>query len=176
MYKNSWRKKHAVYVQVFHKDSGYFYNAVVRWYYDEKSGMYYGGDPPDWTYSPPIASSSLFGAEETEIDKNDAMEKAVEKKGFSKYPKGMKVTHSHPLAGIGGYQMPMTGSFGGATEKVASSKQEETKNLGKRKGAGKSEELGKGSKISKKEKEALERREAARKRVQERTMQAFGLK
>eukprot|EP00890_Picochlorum_soloecismus_P003232 jgi/Picsp_1/390/NSC_00388-R1_ww domain-binding protein len=161
---------------IFQKDSGYFYNAMIRWYYDEKSGMYYGGDPPDWTSSPPIPSSSLFGAGESkEVGREEAIETAVENKGFRKYPKGMKVKHSHPLAGIGGYQMPTTGSFGGATGIVADSKQE-TKTLGKRKGAGKTERSEKDAKMSKQEKEALERREAARKRVQERTMQAFGLK
>jgi WW domain-binding protein 4 len=160
---------------VLHKESGYFYNAAIRWYYDEKSGMYYGGDPPDWTSSPPISSSSLFGAEESKDGKKEMIEIGVEKKSFSKFPKGMKVTHSHPLAGIGGYQMPTTGSFGGTTGRVADSKQE-TKTLGKRKGAGKSEMSEKNSKMSKQEKDALERREAARKRVQERTMQAFGLK
>lgn len=161
---------------MLHKESGYFYNAAIRWYYDEKSGMYYGGDPPDWTSSPPIPSSSLFGAGESKAGKKESIESGVEKKAFSKFPKGLKVTHSHPLAGIGGYQMPTTGSFGGATGRVADSKQE-TKTLGKRKEPGKSTKNSeKDSKMSKQEKEALERREAARKRVQERTMQAFGLK
>lgn len=40
--------------------SGYLYNAVHRHYYEPKTSMYYGGDPPAWTLKPPIPAEALY--------------------------------------------------------------------------------------------------------------------
>lgn len=39
--------------------SGYLYNAVHRHYYEPKTGMYYGGEPPAWTVKPAIPAEAL---------------------------------------------------------------------------------------------------------------------
>ncbi len=87
-------------------------------------------------------------------------------------PKTMKATH--PLAGIGGYQMPETGRIGGskgvgvaaAGTQAAGAKrkrEEDAAKAAKQKG------------LSEEERKALAAREAARARVQQRTMSNFGL-
>lgn len=87
---------------------------------------------------------------------------------------GMRYT-PHPMANIGGYQMPMVGAIGGA-KGVGAAKQPAAAAIvppkRKRDGDGK----GGGKAVSKEEQEAQARREAARARVQARTMQAFGLR
>ena len=40
--------------------SGYLYNAVHRHYFQPKTGMYYGGDPPAWTLKPSIPAEALY--------------------------------------------------------------------------------------------------------------------
>ena len=40
--------------------SAYLYNSALRWYYDDKSGFYYGGEPPEWTSSPKIPEAAKF--------------------------------------------------------------------------------------------------------------------
>lgn len=81
---------------------------------------------------------------------------------------------AHPLAGIGGYQMPETGRIGGSKGVgVASSSTQLAAAKRKREdgaaGASKTENL------SEEEKQARAAREAARARVQQRTMNNFGL-
>lgn len=40
--------------------SAYLYNATLRYYYDDKTGFYYGGDPAEWTTSPKIPDAAKF--------------------------------------------------------------------------------------------------------------------
>lgn len=164
----------------FHQESGYYYNPLYGWYYDVKSKMYYGGSPPDWTDSPNIPSAEYYGAVYTRqsdplLAATEQTEPAVRN---SKYPQGMRVTKAHPLADIGGYQMPTEGVIGGgrgvASSLVTPSTRAQEKDGEKKAKAG-SKRKKDDSGLSKKEREFLEKREAARKRVQKRTMEAFGL-
>lgn len=56
---------------------GYYYNAVQRYYYDEPSGMYYGGDPPDWTETPAIPEAAQFEVMRREKEAEDARASAA---------------------------------------------------------------------------------------------------
>lgn len=168
---------------VLHKESGYYYNAKYGWYYDVSSQMYYGGSPPDWTHKPNIPSAAYYGAVNPQSDplldhvkgEKSGAEVVVERRK-SKYPAGMKVRKAHPLAGIGGYQMPSEGSFSAGYQKA-----DETETLKKTSGQKilgekrKSNARGGKDEMSIKEKEFLAKREAARQRVQKRTMDQFGL-
>lgn len=89
----------------------------------------------------------------------------------------MRVSN-HPLGNIGGYQMPTVGAIGGAKGVGASSNRTVAAVGAKRPRDAAAPHADKttGGKGSKEEKEALARREAARARVQQRTMQAFGLR
>ena len=51
---------HVPFLQVKDEGSGYHYNAVHRWYYDAASGMYYGGEPPEWTKVPDIPKDAKY--------------------------------------------------------------------------------------------------------------------
>lgn len=85
---------------------------------------------------------------------------------------GSKAGNSHPLANLGGYQMPMVGKIGGTSNFVG---EKQTNSSAKR---GRDDKTSNGvskKNVSKEEEEALKRREAARARVQQRTMNAFGL-
>ncbi len=44
--------------------SGYLYNALHRHYYEPKTGMYYGGDPPAWTLKPKIPAEALYASDD----------------------------------------------------------------------------------------------------------------
>ncbi len=152
----------------FKDTTGYYYNATHRFYYDAKSKMYYGGTPPDWTDKPNIPASALY--RERMAQQEDPLLTGM---GVSKYPKGMKVGKiDHPLARVGGYQMPTDGAFGigriGVASGVASGgvkkvfvKRDDGKPLTKRQ----QEEL-----------EFLKKREAAKRRVEKRTKAQFGMK
>jgi WW domain-binding protein 4 len=174
MRKSSWK---------FHQESGYYYNSLYGWYYDVKSKIYYGGTPPDWTLTPNIPSAAHYGAVNPQVDPLLAAtetESQPVRQMKSKYPSGMKISKVHPLAGIGGYQMPSQGSFGGLQSSVepeqeAPKKKVKSKDSG-RTTSGVKRKDDKDSKISKEEQEFMARREAARQRVQKRTMDAFGLK
>lgn len=158
-------------VQIFHQESGYYYNSKERYYYDKASGMYYGGDPPNWTNEPKMPNASLFGANtnmNTTKDDIGTVVKQIQKPKV--YPSGMKVTHAHPLAGIGGYQMPTQGTIGGARGLDVLTKGNTST------ASGKSKRSENGAKMSTDEEAFLARREAARKRVEKRTMDAFGMK
>uniref|UniRef100_A0A7S1GFX3 Matrin-type domain-containing protein n=1 Tax=Picochlorum oklahomense TaxID=249345 RepID=A0A7S1GFX3_9CHLO len=165
----------------FHQESGYYYNPLYGWYYDVKSKMYYGGSPPDWTRSPNIPSGEYYGAVHTQSDPLlAATEQEKPAVGKSKYPQGMRVTKAHPLADIGGYQMPTEGVIGGgrgvaSSLATASTGLEQQDGRKKSKAAGSKRKKDEDSALSKKEQEFLAKREAARKRVQKRTMEAFGL-
>jgi len=172
---------------ILHEESGYYYNALYGWYYDATSKMYYGGNPPVWTKKPNIPSAGYYGAVNPQSDPlleavtyKDAKDEGAKQ---SKYPMGMKVQKIHPLADIGGYQMPLEGSFGAGhvprseaaheKKKPKSGKIKASSSSGtKRKSNGSQE---KETALSAKEKEFLARREAARQRVQKRTMDQFGL-
>lgn len=47
----SWQKN---------SQSKYLYNSELKWYYDEGSGFYYGGEPPEWTASPAIPEAAKY--------------------------------------------------------------------------------------------------------------------
>ena len=95
-------------------------------------------------------------------------------KKYASIRPGAKATKAHPLANLGGYQMPMVGKIGGNSGVVS---QKGSLSNSKRPREDQGAATG-GSKkpVSKEEEEALARREAARARVQQRTMAAFGLK
>ena len=80
--------------------------------------------------------------------------------------------HNHPMSKVGGYQMPTIGRIGGA-KGLGVAHATSAPSAGKRQREGTTSAGGKA--VSKEEQEALARREAARARVQQRTMQAFGL-
>ena len=192
-------------LQEFQSGSGYYYNAVHKWYYDLASRMYYGGDPPDWTNSPPIPNESLYVDENNNIDGGgDLATTAATTTTTAKATvtsrtivPGSKIVHAHPLAGVGGYQMPEVGRIGGAKGigVIAGGHGVESTNASgstsgakrKRDGSGGGGGGGGGAKnnsksggqdnnpLSKEEAEFLAKREAARQRVQARTMKGFGL-
>ena len=148
----------------FQETAGYYYNAVHRFYYDAKSRMYYGGEPPVWTDKPNIPPAAMY--KDRVPQQQDPLLVGM---GVSKYPKGMKVGEvNHPLAGIGGYQMPKDGEFGigrvgvssGGVKKKVFEKRDDGKPLTKRQ----QEEL-----------DFLKKREAARRRVEKRTKAQFGM-
>lgn len=174
---------------VLHKESGYHYNALYGWYYDVQSGMYYGGSPPEWTHKPNIPSAAHYGAVNPQSDPllQSTVPREDNDKDVSevhrKYPPGMKVRNVHPMADIGGYQMPLEGTFGtGHTPRVGQQRDqkkardsaENEKGL-PRGSKRKDREGAKEKKVSTKEEEFLAKREAARQRVQKRTMDQFGL-
>ena len=147
----------------FKDTTGYHYNATHRYYYDAKTQMYYGGTPPDWTDKPDIPPSALYR------ERSPGKDTLLAGVGVSKYPKGMKVGQiDHPLAGVGGYQMPTDGEFGigrvgvasGGVKKKVFEKRDDGKPLTKRQ----QEEL-----------EFLKKREAAKRRVDKRTKAQFGM-
>jgi hypothetical protein len=41
-------------------DSKYLYNVALKFYYDQATGFYYGGEPPAWTQSPSIPDGALY--------------------------------------------------------------------------------------------------------------------
>lgn len=177
-------------------DSGYYYNAVHRWYYDLKSKMYYGGDPAEWSNNPNIPIEARYDAPPPAPSARTAgggarpaartaapVVTAIggSRVSTARVPQtvrpGQRVAAVHPAAGVGGYQMPEIGRIGGAKGMGAS--------IGGKRGR---EEKGDGGKrvkgssgavpakpVSKEEAEFLARREAARQRVEKRSMQTFGL-
>lgn len=40
--------------------SPYLFNAALNWYYDGKTGFYYGGEPPAWTQAPAIPQGARY--------------------------------------------------------------------------------------------------------------------
>ena len=87
---------------------------------------------------------------------------------------GLKYKGSHPQANIGGYRMPTEGRIGGAKGVGMGAAGAPTAGV-KRGREEPAASKGAGKEMSAAEKEALEKREAARARVQQRTMQQFGL-
>ena len=182
-------------MQVWHQESGYYYNARQRWYYDAESRMYYGGDPPDWTSKPSIPSQALYSFKE---NNNRPPEKHVKKTSQITSSAGASIAGAsgargsahvqpirgvlpgqrigniaHPLAQIGGRSMPSIGKIGGAKGVgIVDRRNSPDDSSGKRKRAD-----SKPSKqpLSKEEEEFMARREAARRRVQARSMAEFGL-
>lgn len=157
-----------------HESTGYYYNALHRWYYDTKSRMYYGGTPPAWTSAPSIPASALWN------ERAAPQDPLLAGLGVSKYPKGMKVgVIDHPLAGVGGYQMPTSGDF--RIGEVVGGEGDASRGKGAHGVAsgGVKKFTERGDKpLTKRQKEELEfqkKREAARRRVEKRTKQQFGL-
>ena len=56
--------------------SGYMYNSVQRYYCDVGTGMYYGGDPMEWTAEPKMPKSALYSQSVTE-EKGDVTRMAT---------------------------------------------------------------------------------------------------
>lgn len=155
--------------------TGYLYNALHRYYFDIKTGMYYGGDPIAWTIEPNIPKAALYQSPspkpEGRID-GKATTQGVRRVNIARVD-----ASSHPLGGLGGYSMPSTGTIGGArgvggaaTAAAAATTAASVKR--------KREELLKKlppKKMTQAEQEANSQREAAKLRVQNRTMKSFGL-
>lgn len=172
---------------VWNAEAGYFYNAVHRWYYDTKSGMYYGGDPIEWTDKPSLpreARYEVINKPQPAPGSAAAAAAAAARRrpaaGAQQYAvAGSRVVNKHPLSEVGGYQLhSIKGAVGGA-KGVGSMAGGGTKGAataadadGKRKRDG---AVGGGKELSKEEQEFLARREAARQRVQQRTSATFGL-
>jgi WW domain-binding protein 4 len=182
--------------------SSYYYHARVRWYYDPKSKMYYGGEPsPDWTDTPGIPYQARF---EVAADKlggqpvnNSSAPGVVISKSLVGGGSGITTTTPsagvriggeiqslHPLAGVGGSQMPSVGRIGSAkgvgslTTSIGDDSSGSTKegNTVKRKRDEEKEQLKKFKALPKEEQEAIAKRELAKKRVQQREAAFFGLK
>lgn len=158
---------------VYDEESQYYYNAVQRYYFDSESQMYYGGEPIEWTSAPSIPTDAYYPGTAPPAAAGEGTKPGLAAAG-SKRPPGTVVVKrvvsvpKHPLADLGGYQMPTVGAIGGA------------KDLGdigapKRKRVDDGKGGGGGKALSKEEEEALARREAARQRVQQRTLQTFGM-
>lgn len=164
---------------VFQEDSGYLYNAQLGWHFDLETKLYYGGQPAEWTKDPQIPIEARH-ATDPKRRPHDV--------GPPRAPAGLvrgQITAKHPLAGIGGYQMPKEGRIGGAKgighvnsydAGTNDTGKRESKTLGKRNAEAIETRVSKGDKESKEEADFRARREAARQRVQARTMAAFGLK
>jgi len=129
--------------------------------------MYYGGDPPDWTASPGLPVQALYGAEPPSPSP-PPLRGPQQLEQHKTVKAGAAVSKAHPLAGVGGYQMPAAGKIGGAK---GAGQMTGSSGVDKRK----HEDSTLGKPVSREEAEAWARREAARKRVEARTMAAFGL-
>lgn len=156
---------------VYQASTGYYYNEVYRWYYDLKTGWYYGGDPPDWAQDPQLPSAATFHNAPKEGGPAAGGSKKAGDHGKKDIPevlvKRQVAIPAHPLANVGGYQMPTVGRLGAAKGVGGGSNA-----TAKRKRpvvASKTKE------VDKEEQEELARREAARQRVQQRTASTFGL-
>lgn len=164
--------------QEHHPGSGYYYNAAQRWYFDLKSRMYFGGEPPDWTADPPIPAAARYDPP-APAPAAPAAPRPTAARGPQNVVPGSKIVAAHPLAGVGGYQMPSVGRIGGAKGvgmAVGSGGGSGAAEAGKRKrGEGGGGGGGPAKPLSKDEAEFLARREAARQRVEKRTMDTFGL-
>lgn len=124
-----------------------------RWYYDHKTGWYYGGDPVEWTQTPSIPSAAMFGVAPHEGGSAPAAAAAAggkaaaaagSKAGSSssqpaataagaagaKVVKKVVQLPSHPQAGVGGHQMPVSGRIGGAKGVGSSDPQPDTQKVG----------------------------------------------
>lgn len=160
--------------------SAYLYNAELRWYYDEKSGFYYGGDPPTWTTAPSIPEAAKYkGAKKSavstplvlcrgivRIQVSSAMN--VPSYASQNYAgvtviKGKLPEH---IANLGGHRAPVEGKltrgvFGGMQSSSIPSKRLR-------------EDAARAAK-NPAEAEEIRKREEARERVRKRTASSFGL-
>lgn len=159
-------------------ESGYFYNAVQRYYYNKDNGMYYGGEPAAWTTTPAIPDGARFehsahaqktagggaggGAGPGPSSKAPGLgiqRKVIEKK-------------AHPLAGIGGFSAPVAGLPGAGRGASAGQGGSGSQAPAAGRGGGRG---GAAKPLSKEEAEALAKREAARQRVAQRSAAFFGM-
>ena len=145
--------------------------------------MYYGGDPAEWTNSPAMPRNARYDAQPaagTHPRPSSSTPSEEAGRSTSSRPQqtvlpGMKAVAVHPLAGIGGYQMPDVGRIGGSkgvgvVHRAGAGARSEAAGAG-----GKRKRDGGGKPLSKEEIEFIAKREAARQRVQKRSMQTFGL-
>lgn len=165
--------------------TGYLYNALHRYYFDIKTGMYYGGDPVAWTTEPKMPKDARYkSAALVPGGESCAGGGSVEdRNGRGASTSGRRVNiarvdaSSHPLGSLGGYSMPSIGTIGGARGvggAASTAAAANTAGAVKRK----REELMRKlppQKMTQEEVEANAKREAAKQRVQKRTMQNFGL-
>lgn len=131
--------------------SEYLYNSTLRWYYDVKTGFYYGGEPCAWTKDPPIPKAALYENVKPAV----ATKKTV-----------IRPSKPHPQSLVGGYTAPVEGrvargAVSGQPAKAGSKRAREEPPSGA---------------VSAEEAEEVRKREEARKRVQARTAAAFGLR
>ena len=166
---------------VFQEDSGYLYNAQLGWHFDLETKLYYGGQPAEWTKDPQIPIEARHATDPKRRSHNVEPPRSpaglVGGTSTAKHPK-------HPLAGIGGYQMPKEGRIGGAKgighvdsyNAGSNDAGKKGSNTRKRNAEAIETPVSRGAKESKEEADFRARREAARQRVQARTMAAFGLK
>lgn len=165
-------------------ETGYHYNAVHRYYRDPTTGMYYGGDPPEWTSVPDIPNEARYEVMAGTVPPAaparaaPAAAAAAPASSTGRGPAaprtglvaaGSRAVASHPLASVGGHQMPDVGRIGGAKGVGLVQQRKSAEDAAKRK-----RDAG-GKPVSKEEEEARARREAARLRVEQRTMASFGL-
>lgn len=127
--------------------SAYLYNAELRWYYDEKSGFYYGGEPPTWTTTPSIPEAAKY-------------------MGAKKSVTVIKGKLPEHIANLGGHRAPVEGKltrgvFGGMQSSSTPSKRPR-------------EDAARAAK-NPAEAEEIRKREEARERVRKRTASSFGL-
>jgi len=94
--------------------TGYMYNALHRYYFDLKTGMYYGGDPVAWTNTPKIPDAAKYKPETAGGATSGAG--AGRTAGGAAPQRRVNIARvnasSHPLGGLGGHSMPSTGTIG----------------------------------------------------------------
>ncbi|KAL4434242.1 hypothetical protein ABPG75_000683 [Micractinium tetrahymenae] len=182
----------------WNQEAGYYYNAVHRWYYDKSTGMYYGGDPVQWTDSPSMPHEARYEVmnkpKPPPVPPPAAAAAAGGGGGGGAAPAaarqyavaGSRIVNKHPLSEVGGYQLhQVQGAVGGAkgvglsagrgSSAAAAGASEAAGADPKRKRVGEDGKGGKEKEMTKEEREFLARREAARQRVQQRTAATFGL-
>jgi WW domain-binding protein 4 len=115
---------------------------AVRWYYDPKTKYYYGGDPIAWTQNPRLPSAAKFGVAPHRggpvpaaaeggssggaagsgaaavgsgagVASTSGRDSAAAAGVVQVKQRAVQVVQ-HPLAQIGGHQMPVAGKIGGA--------------------------------------------------------------
>lgn len=169
--------------------TGYLYNALHRYYFDIKTGMYYGGDPVAWTTEPNMPKEGRYQSSASAPSARSgpggtaASGVAKGRNGGGASTAGRRINiarvdaSSHPLGGLGGYSMPSTGTIGGARGvggAASAAAAATTAGAVKRKREELMEKLPP-KKMTQEEEDANAKRDAAKERVQKRTMKSFGL-
>lgn len=157
--------------------SGYLYNAVHRHYFEPKTGMYYGGDPPAWTIKPAIPAEALCSNDGDRGQGGAEGRTASPAGGKAPVRKVLRLSEKHPaMSSIGGHSMPSTGTIGGAKGVGGAAAAAAAAAVSALKPKGGVQKPKASTKpLSKEDQEAIAKREAARARVQKRTLTSFGL-